>query len=123
MLAPALATMLVVLTTDAAVTAADCDRALRNATRTTFDRLDSDGCQSTNDTVVLLASAASGIRPDSDAFAAACRGAERRDGAARAGRGRPRRCRWPRAVRRRGPQPAEKSRCKCRRPCKHPAGW
>ena len=70
MLAPALATMLVVLTTDADVDAADCDRALRAATRTTFDRLDSDGCQSTNDTVVLLASAASGTRPDSDAFAA-----------------------------------------------------
>ena len=60
MLAPALATMLVVLTTDADVTAADCDRALRAATRTTFDRLDSDGCQSTNDTVVLLASGRAG---------------------------------------------------------------
>jgi len=63
MLAPALATMLVVLTTDADVTAADCDRALRAATRVTFDRLDSDGCQSTNDTVVLLASGASGVTP------------------------------------------------------------
>ncbi|HUR15508.1 MAG TPA: bifunctional glutamate N-acetyltransferase/amino-acid acetyltransferase ArgJ [Mycobacteriales bacterium] len=58
MLAPALATMLVVLTTDADVTSADCDRALRAATRTTFDRLDSDGCQSTNDTVLLMASGA-----------------------------------------------------------------
>lgn len=73
MLAPALATMLVVLTTDADVDAAACDRALREATRTTFDRLDSDGCQSTNDTVVLLASGASGVRPDQPAFAAAVR--------------------------------------------------
>jgi glutamate N-acetyltransferase/amino-acid N-acetyltransferase len=70
MLAPALATMLVVLTTDADVDAAECDRALRAATRTTFDRLDSDGCQSTNDTVVLLASGASGTQPEPDAFAA-----------------------------------------------------
>ena len=60
MLAPALATMLVVLTTDAQVTGADCDRALRAATRTTFDRIDSDGCQSTNDTVLLMASGAAG---------------------------------------------------------------
>ena len=60
MLAPALATMLVVITTDADVTSADCDRALRAATRTTFDRLDSDGCQSTNDTVLLMASGAAG---------------------------------------------------------------
>jgi glutamate N-acetyltransferase/amino-acid N-acetyltransferase len=73
MLAPALATMLVVLTTDAEVDAAGCDRALRAATRTTFDRLDSDGCQSTNDTVVLLASGASGTKPDPDAFAAVVR--------------------------------------------------
>jgi glutamate N-acetyltransferase/amino-acid N-acetyltransferase len=70
MLAPALATMLVVLTTDADVTAAECDRALRAATRSTFDRLDSDGCQSTNDTVALLASGASGTSPEPDAFAA-----------------------------------------------------
>jgi glutamate N-acetyltransferase/amino-acid N-acetyltransferase len=73
MLAPALATMLVVLTTDADVDAATCDAALREATRTTFDRLDSDGCQSTNDTVVLLASGASGVRPQDGAFAAAVR--------------------------------------------------
>ena len=73
MLAPALATMLVVLTTDAEVDAAGCDRALRAATRETFDRLDSDGCQSTNDTVVLLASGASGTQPDPDAFAAVVR--------------------------------------------------
>jgi len=63
MLAPQLATMLVVLTTDAVVPAADLDRALRAATRLTFDRLDSDGCMSTNDTVTLLASGASGITP------------------------------------------------------------
>ncbi|MGI4893875.1 MAG: bifunctional glutamate N-acetyltransferase/amino-acid acetyltransferase ArgJ [Janthinobacterium lividum] len=63
MLAPGLATMLVVLTTDAAVEARDLDRALRAATRVTFDRLDSDGCMSTNDTVVLLASGASGVTP------------------------------------------------------------
>ncbi len=63
MLAPGLATMLVVLTTDAAADAAACDRALRAATRATFDRLDSDGCMSTNDSVVLLASGASGETP------------------------------------------------------------
>ena len=73
MLAPALATMLVVLTTDADVDAAACDRALRAATRTTFDRLDSDGCQSTNDTVLLMASGASGVRPDSATFDEAVR--------------------------------------------------
>jgi glutamate N-acetyltransferase/amino-acid N-acetyltransferase len=73
MLAPALATMLVVLTTDADVDPAACDRALRAATRTTFDRLDSDGCQSTNDTVVLLASGASGVVPEPAAFDAAVR--------------------------------------------------
>ena len=72
MLAPALATMLVVLTTDADVTAADCDRALRAATRTTFDRLDSDGCQSTNDTVLLMASGAA-TKPDPAAFDEAVR--------------------------------------------------
>ena len=63
MLAPQLATMLVVLTTDAVVSAADLDQALRAATRVTFDRLDSDGCMSTNDTVTVLASGASGITP------------------------------------------------------------
>ena len=73
MLAPALATMLVVLTTDADVDAAACDRALRAATRVTFDRLDSDGCTSTNDTVVLMASGASGVQPDPAAFDAAVR--------------------------------------------------
>lgn len=68
MLAPGLATMLVVLTTDADVPAAKLDSALRSATHVTFDRLDSDGCMSTNDTVVLLASGESGITPDDDAF-------------------------------------------------------
>jgi len=63
MLAPQLATMLVVLTTDAEVDADTADRALRAATRVSFDRLDSDGCMSTNDTVTLLASGASGITP------------------------------------------------------------
>ncbi|MEU3654995.1 bifunctional glutamate N-acetyltransferase/amino-acid acetyltransferase ArgJ [Streptomyces sp. NPDC032161] len=73
MLAPGLATMLVVLTTDADVDAAGLDSALRAATRTTFDRVDSDGCMSTNDTVLLLASGASGITPDQDEFAQAVR--------------------------------------------------
>lgn len=73
MLAPALATMLVVVTTDADVSAATCDAALRVATAATFDRLDSDGCQSTNDTVLLMASGASGAQPTPDDFAAAVR--------------------------------------------------
>ncbi|SDH21420.1 bifunctional glutamate N-acetyltransferase/amino-acid acetyltransferase ArgJ [Agrococcus jejuensis] len=71
MLAPGLATMLVVLTTDAVADAATLDAALRAATRVTFDRLDSDGCMSTNDTVVLLASGASGVAPTADELAAA----------------------------------------------------
>ena len=70
MLAPGLATMLCVLTTDADLGPADLDRGLREATRVTFDRLDTDGCMSTNDTVLLLASAASGVRPDPGEFAA-----------------------------------------------------
>ncbi|MET8327952.1 bifunctional glutamate N-acetyltransferase/amino-acid acetyltransferase ArgJ [Streptomyces sp. NPDC005181] len=73
MLAPGLATMLVVLTTDADVDAPALDTALRAATRTTFDRVDSDGCMSTNDTVLLLASGASGITPEQDEFAEAVR--------------------------------------------------
>ncbi|MFF4407028.1 bifunctional glutamate N-acetyltransferase/amino-acid acetyltransferase ArgJ [Streptomyces sp. NPDC001262] len=73
MLAPGLATMLVVLTTDADVDAAGLDEALRTATRTTFDRVDSDGCMSTNDTVLLLSSGASGVAPDPAAFAEAVR--------------------------------------------------
>jgi glutamate N-acetyltransferase/amino-acid N-acetyltransferase len=76
MLAPALATMLCVITTDAVATAADVDRALRAATRVTFDRVDSDGCLSTNDTVLLLTSGASGVTPSYDdletAVTAAC---------------------------------------------------
>lgn len=71
MLAPGLATMLVVLTTDAVASPADLDAALRGATRTTFDRVDSDGCMSTNDTVLLLASGASGVTPAAAALAAA----------------------------------------------------
>ncbi|HSF37515.1 MAG TPA: bifunctional glutamate N-acetyltransferase/amino-acid acetyltransferase ArgJ [Nocardioides sp.] len=71
MLAPQLATMLVVLTTDAVVPAADLDAALRAATRVSFDRLDSDGCMSTNDTVTVLASGASGITPTPEDFTAA----------------------------------------------------
>ena len=69
MLAPGLATMLVVLTTDADVDHDTACRALREATRRTFDRIDSDGCMSTNDTVLLMASGASGVRPDHDEFA------------------------------------------------------
>ena len=71
MLAPGLATMLCVITTDAAVDAAVLDAALRSATATTFDRIDSDGCMSTNDTVLLLASGASGVTPPTADFTAA----------------------------------------------------
>jgi len=73
MLAPGLATMLVVLTTDADVDAGTLDKALRDATRQTFDRVDSDGCMSTNDTVLLLASGASGTTPEYGDFADAVR--------------------------------------------------
>ncbi|WP_424214640.1 bifunctional glutamate N-acetyltransferase/amino-acid acetyltransferase ArgJ [Streptomyces sp. BI20] len=73
MLAPGLATMLVVLTTDADLGPEVLDTALRDATRTTFDRVDSDGCMSTNDTVLLLASGASGTVPDHAEFAEAVR--------------------------------------------------
>jgi glutamate N-acetyltransferase/amino-acid N-acetyltransferase len=76
MLAPQLATMLVVITTDAVVPAADLDAALRAATRVSFDRLDSDGCMSTNDTVTVMASGASGVTPSlpdfTDALTQAC---------------------------------------------------
>ncbi|MDQ1577701.1 MAG: glutamate N-acetyltransferase / amino-acid N-acetyltransferase, partial [Microbacteriaceae bacterium] len=68
MLAPGLATMLVVITTDADLPSSTLDAALRAATRVTFDRLDSDGCMSTNDQVTLLASGASGITPSVDDF-------------------------------------------------------
>jgi glutamate N-acetyltransferase/amino-acid N-acetyltransferase len=76
MLAPAMATMLCVLTTDAIADPPVLDEALREAVRVTLDRIDSDGCMSTNDTVLLLASGASGVAPTrSDltaAVAAAC---------------------------------------------------
>lgn len=71
MLAPGLATMLVVITTDADLEALEADSALRAATGRTFDRLDSDGCMSTNDQVTLLANGASGVRPDLEEFTAA----------------------------------------------------
>ncbi|MDJ1371572.1 bifunctional glutamate N-acetyltransferase/amino-acid acetyltransferase ArgJ [Gulosibacter molinativorax] len=68
MLAPGLATMLVVITTDADLESAQLDAALRQATRLTFDRVDSDGCMSTNDTVALMASGASGVTPEIEEF-------------------------------------------------------
>jgi glutamate N-acetyltransferase / amino-acid N-acetyltransferase len=68
MIAPGLATMLCVLTTDADLSAAQLDAALRSATAATFDRLDTDGCMSTNDTVLLMASGATGIKPDMSEF-------------------------------------------------------
>ncbi|MFI6877887.1 bifunctional glutamate N-acetyltransferase/amino-acid acetyltransferase ArgJ [Streptomyces sp. NPDC050400] len=73
MLAPGLATMLVVLTTDADLDSEVLDRALRDATRLTFDRVDSDGCMSTNDTVLLLASGAADVTPEYAEFAEAVR--------------------------------------------------
>jgi glutamate N-acetyltransferase/amino-acid N-acetyltransferase len=71
MLAPALATMLVVITTDAVANAAALDAALRGAAEITFDRIDSDGCMSTNDTVLLMSSGASGIAPSAAQLSAA----------------------------------------------------
>ena len=71
MLAPSLATMLVTLTTDAVANAATLNSALRAASGVTFDRLDTDGCMSTNDTVLLLASAASGVEPSESDLTAA----------------------------------------------------
>ena len=71
MLAPALATMLVVITTDAVAAGPALDRALRESTRRTFDRLDTDGCMSTNDTVLLMSSGASGVEPTEAEFGAA----------------------------------------------------
>ncbi|RYZ27310.1 MAG: bifunctional ornithine acetyltransferase/N-acetylglutamate synthase, partial [Propionibacteriaceae bacterium] len=71
MLAPGLATMLVVITTDAVLDAETADTYLRKACSTTFERVDSDGCMSTNDTVVLMSSGASGLRPDARDFQAA----------------------------------------------------
>ncbi|MEI5523782.1 bifunctional glutamate N-acetyltransferase/amino-acid acetyltransferase ArgJ [Streptomyces brasiliscabiei] len=73
MLAPGLATMLAVLTTDADVPSVALGQALRDATRTTFDRVDSDGCMSTNDTVLLLASGAAEVAPAPEEFAEAVR--------------------------------------------------
>ena len=70
MLAPGLATMLVFITTDADIDAEVLDTALKRATNTTFDRIDSDGCMSTNDTVIALANGASGAKPHVDAFSA-----------------------------------------------------
>ncbi len=76
MLAPGLATMLCVVTTDAVVEQAVLDAALRAATRVTFDRVDADGCMSTNDTVIAMASGASGVTPRegqlADALRAVC---------------------------------------------------
>ena len=71
MLAPAMATMLCVLTTDAVADPQTLDAALRAATRVTFDRIDSDGCMSTNDTVLLLASGAAGVTPSAAELTAA----------------------------------------------------
>ena len=71
MLAPGLATMLVVLTTDAIVDPDVLHDQLASACERTFERVDSDGCMSTNDTVILLSSGASGVRPDPDDFQAA----------------------------------------------------
>jgi glutamate N-acetyltransferase/amino-acid N-acetyltransferase len=68
MLAPGLATMLCVITTDADLAPDQLDAALRSATAVTFDRLDTDGCMSTNDTVLLMASGASGVTPDKTEF-------------------------------------------------------
>jgi glutamate N-acetyltransferase / amino-acid N-acetyltransferase len=68
MLAPGLATMLCVLTTDADLTSEDLQSALITATSTTFDRLDTDGCMSTNDTVLLMASGAANTKPDKKDF-------------------------------------------------------
>jgi glutamate N-acetyltransferase/amino-acid N-acetyltransferase len=71
MLAPGLATMLVVITTDAQLAPQGLDAQLAEACRTTFDRLDSDGCMSTNDTVIVMSSGASGVRPAQQEFTAA----------------------------------------------------
>jgi len=74
MLAPGLATMLVVITTDAVVDSDLADSALRAATAVSFDRLDSDGCMSTNDQVTLMASGASGAQPTAEEFREALTG-------------------------------------------------
>ncbi len=81
MLAPGLATMLAVLTTDAAVDPESLGAVLRSATKVTLERVDSDGCMSTNDTVLLLASGASGVSVDeaglTDAVTEVCSGLAR----------------------------------------------
>jgi glutamate N-acetyltransferase/amino-acid N-acetyltransferase len=71
MLAPGLATMLVVLTTDAVLDPALVGDQLADACRRSFERVDSDGCMSTNDTVILMSSGASGVRPTAHDFQAA----------------------------------------------------
>ncbi len=71
MLAPGLATMLAVITTDAVLPDGVLDESLRRAVGLTFDRVDSDGCMSTNDTVLLLASGASGACVPAEQFGAA----------------------------------------------------
>lgn len=68
MIAPQLATMLCVITTDAVVSAGQMQAALAVAAEHSFNRIDVDGCMSTNDTVLLLASGASGVEPDKDEF-------------------------------------------------------
>lgn len=68
MIAPQLATMLCVITTDAVVTAGQMQAALAVGVDTSFNRIDVDGCMSTNDTVLLMASGASGVEPDPDEF-------------------------------------------------------
>lgn len=75
MLAPGLATMLCVLTTDAVLTGDLAQEVLTEAVRTTFNRTDSDGCMSTNDSVILLASGASGVTPDPVEFTEGLRSA------------------------------------------------
>ncbi len=71
MLAPGLATMLVVITTDADLSSADAQQVLAEATDATFNRLDSDGCMSTNDQVTLMVSGAAGVAPTGDEFSEA----------------------------------------------------
>jgi glutamate N-acetyltransferase/amino-acid N-acetyltransferase len=71
MIRPDMATMLVVLTTDAVAAAPALDRALRTAVDHSFHALNVDGCPSTNDTVIVLASGASGVSPETEALAAA----------------------------------------------------
>ncbi len=71
MLAPGLATMLVCITTDAEIENSQLDSLLKIAVEQSFNRIDSDGCMSTNDTVILLANGASGVKPDLEEFEAA----------------------------------------------------